>query len=270
MTSEIGGGYDITVVLPHFACPSLLDRAIASVATQTCPRWCLVIVDDDSPDFEAVLEVRQRWHGDRFVWLRTSTNVGQFRISNRLLPRIVSPFVVFQDADDWSAPDRFERLLSAVEEWRCDLVGSTMAVGPADAPVSIVRPPFDVNKALRARHRGGACWGSTVLCRTPFLRLLGGFDGTTRIGADTDLVHRAVFAGSVRNHPEPLYHYVERSDSLTHAAGTGFGSTLRRTYLNRIKRRFYANLLRRWTGTLTLRHLQAPPNDIDFHMRVLR
>jgi glycosyltransferase involved in cell wall biosynthesis len=158
MTSEIGGGYDITVVLPHFACPSLLDRAIASVATQTCPRWCLVIVDDDSPDLEAVLEVRQRWHGDRFVWLRTSTNVGQFRISNRLLPRIVSPFVVFQDADDWSAPDRFERLLSAVEEWRCDLVGSTMAVGPADAPVSIVRPPFDVNKALRARHRGGACW----------------------------------------------------------------------------------------------------------------
>lgn len=271
MNGEIGGGYDITVILPHYECAALLTRAIESIVAQTHTRWFLVIVDDDSPCLDAVMDVRRRWLDGRLSWLRTSANVGPFRISNHLLPRIVSPFVAFQDADDWSAPERFEQLLSAAAAWRCEIVGSTITRARADSPLStIVRPPFDVNKALRSRHRGGACWGATLLCRTPFLRLLGGFDGTTRIGADTDLVHRAVFVGSVRNHPEPLYNCVERSESLTQSPSTGLDSDLRRAYQARFRRRFYTNLLRRWTGTLALRHVQAPPNDIDFHLHVLR
>lgn len=270
MTGEIGAGCDITVVLPHHECAALLTRAIGSIVAQTHTRWFLVIVDDHSTCLDAVMDVRRRWLDDRLLWLRTSANVGPYRISNRLLPNIVSPFVAFQDADDWSAPERFERLLSTAAVWRCDLVGSTITRTHADSAISIVRPPFDVNKALRLRHRGGACWGATLLCRTPFLRLLGGFDGTTRIGADTDLVHRAVFVGSVRNHPEPLYNCVERSESLTQSPSTGLDSALRRAYQAKFKRRFYANLLRRWTGTLALRHVQALPNDIDFHMHILR
>ena len=269
MTDEIGAGCDITVVLPHYECPSLLTSAVASVMAQTHARWCLVIVDDDSPGLEAVMGVRSRWIDERVLWLRTSANVGPYRISNRLLPRIVSPFVAFQDADDWSVPERFEHLLAAADKWRCDIVGSAITRVRADSSVCIVRPPFDVNRALRSRHRGAVFWGATMLCRTAFLRRLGGFDGTTRIGADTDFVHRAVFVGSVRNHPEPLYGCLERSESLTQSPSTGFDSDLRRTYTTRFKRRFYANLLRHWTGTLAARHLQAPPNDVDFHLNYL-
>jgi glycosyltransferase involved in cell wall biosynthesis len=269
MIDGIGAGCDITVVLPHYECPSLLNRAIASVMAQTHARWSLVIVDDDSPCLDAVMDVRLRWIDDRVLWLRTSANVGPYRISNRLLPRIVSPFVAFQDADDWSVPERFERLLSAADKWRCDLVGSAITRARADSQVYIVRPPFDVNRALRSRHRGGALLGATMLCRTAFLRLLGGFDGTTRLGADTDFVHRAVFVGSIRNHPEPLYGCLERSESLTQSPSTGFDSDLRRAYQARLRRRFYANLLRHWTGTLAVRHLQALPNDVDFHLNYL-
>lgn len=67
----------------------------------------------------------------------------------------------------------------------------------------------------------------------------------------------------------PVYGCLERSESLTQSPSTGFDSDLRRTYRARFRRRFYANLLRHWTGTLAVRHLQAPPNDVDFHLNDL-
>jgi glycosyltransferase involved in cell wall biosynthesis len=269
MTAAIGAGFEITVILPHHDCPSLLSTAIASVLAQTHARWFLVIVDDASDGLEVIRDVRRRWTDPRVLWLRTSANVGPYRISNRLIAHVASPYIAFQDADDWSLPERFEQLLTAADEWRCDVVGSALTRVGAGSDTSVVRPPFDVNRALRFRHRGGALCGGTMLCRTAFIRQLGGFDGTTRIGADTDFAHRATFAGTIRNHPRPLYCCLERSQSLTRSASTGFGSELRRAYQARLQRRFYANLLRHRTGTLRARHLEAPRNDIDFELHYL-
>jgi glycosyltransferase involved in cell wall biosynthesis len=269
MIGGIGIGSEVTVILAHYSCPDLLTRAIASIMRQTRQDWRLVIVDDHSPCLSEVIDLRHRWSDDRLVWLRTSINVGQFRIYNRLLPLIASPFLALQDADDWSAPERLNQLLLGIYRRRCDVIGSSVMLIRAGAEPELVAPPFDVNRTLRFRSKGGAFYGSTMLCRTQFLRTIGGFDGTTKIGGDTDFIHRGVFLGSVKNHPDPLYYYNERPESLTQAPSTGFKSKVRKAYTSELRLRHYRNLLRSWTGALTAETLQARPNNLDFQLNDL-
>lgn len=195
--------------------------------------------------------------------------MGQFRIYSRLLPLIASPYLLLQDADDWSHPDRIARQLAALERQRVDVMGTAVVRELPDGRRVEMTPPEDVNRALRWRRQGGCFFGSTMLVRTEFARRLAGFDGRTRIAGDTDFICRAVFVGRVRNHPEPLYHYVDRSDSLTASAATGFGSAERKRYLRQLRRRFYANLLRRTWGGLGWNGVQAPPVDVPFDLAPL-
>lgn len=274
-----GAGRDITVLLAHYDCFDLLPRALRSLVEQSHGSWTCVVVDDSSPAPQALRRLRGTFADERLVWLRTSANVGQFRIYNELLPAVASPYVALQDADDWSAPRRFERLLDEMEARRCDVVGSAVrrfSLGGETLPS--VPPPADVNEALSWRFRRAVFTGPTMLCRTSFLRAVGGFDGTTRIAGDSEFVYRAVFQGRVCNHPEPLYNYTDRPRSLTRSPETGFGSPARVAYARALRRRFYRHLLLSRLGRLRPGRLQPPegltglrgkPNDIQFELRAL-
>jgi glycosyltransferase involved in cell wall biosynthesis len=261
-------GSAVTVFVAHRGCPELLVGAIESVRAQTFTDWHLVIVDDDSLPLDRLQSLSRKWSDSRITWLSASRNVGQFRIYNRLLPHVTSPFLMLQDADDISYPERLEILLSALDSKRVDMVGSAVArVDPSAADLGAVYPPEDVNHALRFRRKGGIVIGPTLALRTNFVRSLNGFDGATLLGGDTEFVCRAVFAGRVSNLRHVLYRQTVRRDSLTGNASTGFGSKARQDYSRYIARRFYANLARKWTGSLAGEHLFARPNDVDFTLR---
>jgi glycosyltransferase involved in cell wall biosynthesis len=265
--APLGDGRSVTILLPHYQCRELLLHAIESLRAQTFTDWQLAVVDDASLSNEELAPLRHKTRDERIVWLRTSQNVGPYRIYNRLLPSVASPFVVLQDADDVSYPSRLETLVSNARKHGFDVLGSGVRrVSPASEFLGEVCPPHDVNRALRVRRRGGIVIGPTLILRTEFLRSLGGFDGSTRIGGDTDLACRAVFAGRVANLDSILYEQTVRDGSLTGSVHTGFGSAARQAYRRTLRRRFYANLLRSWTGLLRSEHLVAPCNDIEFEV----
>jgi glycosyltransferase involved in cell wall biosynthesis len=261
------GHSDITVIIAHYDCQELLTRALQSVVEQSHRSWTCLVVDDDSPSREGLERVRSAFADERIRWLRASANVGQFRIYNRLLPVIASPYVALQDADDWSVPQRFERLLDEIDSRRCDVVGSAVTRTSLEGEIlPVARPPLDVNKALSWRFRRAVFRGATMLCRTDFMRAVDGYDGTTRFAGDSDFIYRAIFQGSVRNHPEPLYFYTEREGSLTRSPLTGFGSPERVRYASAIRRRFYRHLLLSQVAQLRPAMLKAKPNDMDFDL----
>ncbi len=268
--APFGQGRDITVILAHFDCADLLVRAIESIRDQSHRNWVCVVVDDHSPSPEPVRRLRALFPDDRLVWLRTSLNVGQFRIYNKLLPVIASPHIALQDADDSSVPARFERLLEEIEARECDLVGSAVRrISDNGETLHSVSPPVDVNKALWWRFRRAIFTGPTMLGRTAFLREADGYDGTTRFAGDSEFVYRAIFLGRVRNHPEPLYNYNVRRGSLTQSPETGFGSPARTKYARALRSRFYRHLLLSKAGRLRPARLKGKPNDIDFDLLTL-
>lgn len=264
----LGRGRAVTVFVAHRGCPELLVSAVESVRAQTFADWHLVIVDDDSLPFERLEALSRNWSDPRITWLRASRNVGQFRIYNRLLPQVVSPFLMLQDADDVSLPERLETSLQALSRPSVQMVGSAVTrVGSSAEDLGAVYPPEDVNRALRFRRKGGIIIGPTLVLKTEFVRSLNGFDGATFIGGDTEFVCRAVFAGRVTNLRHVLYRQTVRRDSLTANPDTGFGSKARRDYSRYIAKRFYANLARKWSGHLGSQHLLARPNDVPFVLR---
>lgn len=266
----IGRGTELTILMAHHGCERLIARAIDSLRAQTFQDWTLVVIDDGSADPEPLRAILSQLAEPRLIALRTSRNVGQYRIYNRLLPDIASPYLAFHDADDWSAPSRLETMLIRMRRSGCAVLGSWLVqVDESGVPLAALRPPENVNQALSWRCRGGVIYGATALCRTDFVHRLGGYDGTTRFGADTDLIYRAVFRGAVHNHPEALYYYTLRAGSLTQSSQTGFGSPSRRAYARCIRRRFYANLLRYRLGRLSDTHLLAAGNDVAFNLMPL-
>jgi glycosyltransferase involved in cell wall biosynthesis len=257
----------VTVFVAHRACYETLERAVTSVLEQTLQPVSVVVVDDHSREPERVRAVVARIGDARVRTFATSRIVGQFRIYSRLLPAVESPLVAFQDADDWSVPHRLERLAGEMEQRGYDIAGSHLArVLPSGEPLPTLTPPVDVNHALARRCRGRVVFGATTMCRTEFLVRLGGFDGRTSFGGDTELVYRAVFAGSVGNVPEPLYVATVRRDSLTLSPKTGFGSPARRRYRRRIRRAFYRNAARHRLSRLRADHLVASPPDVVFDL----
>jgi glycosyltransferase involved in cell wall biosynthesis len=263
----LGTGMRVTVVLAHRNCTWGLERALCSILGQTLDALQLVLIDDDSHDAASVRAIVDTCKDPRLVALRTTRNVGQFRIYSRLLPMIASPLIAYQDADDWSAPQRLETLAVTLERDGWDVLGSAVTRRDREnRPLPPFTPPWDVNSACAWRWRGDAVVGATMLCRTDFVRRLGGYDGMTWFGAaDTDFALRAVFAGRVGNLPQTsLYEVTVHEDSLTRSPSTGMGSVARHRYVRAMSRRFYGNLLRSKIRLLKLEHLQARPCDVDF------
>jgi glycosyltransferase involved in cell wall biosynthesis len=261
----LGAGRSVAILTAHHRRPELLVKAIDSVLEQSWSDWQLVIVDDDSGTPAELEQIRRRYIDPRIMWLGTNRNVGPFRIYNRLLPAIASPFIVLQDADDRSHPERLVKLLNAFRDRSVDVLGSAITkVDLQSNSLGEAHLPDDVNHALRWRRRGGVVFGATLAMRTEFLRQIGGFDGATRMGADSDLVCRAVFAGRVANLDEALVQTTVWDGSLTGSPATGFHSQARARYRRRLARRFYSNLLRHWLGLLRPVHLRAHANDIPF------
>ncbi|MBL8211074.1 MAG: glycosyltransferase family 2 protein [Bryobacterales bacterium] len=254
----------VTAIITNYRCEPWLARAIDSVLAQTYPPARLIVVDDagDAAAFDAI---RQRYSAQSIHWMRSSRNAGQFRIYNLLLPAIETEFVAFQDADDFSLPLRLATQLAQARRCNLDITGTHVQTETLDGQlVDLLQTPEDVNRTLRWRCRGRVIFGATTLCRTDFLRRLGGFDGAARFGADTELIYRAVFLGAVGNVPQPLYHACLRPGSLMRSPETGMGSPARTAYRRRIRSQFYRRRCLSLIGRLHPQDLRPRPNDMDF------
>jgi hypothetical protein len=195
--------------------------------------------------------------------------VGRYRILNRVLAETGSALVAFQDADDVSSVTRLEVQALALGRRRLDIVGTGFSTIDESGKVLEKQP-------MRRRPLFWGVLGTdfvvhpvTVLCRRAVFDTLGGFDGTARFEADTDLLIRAQFAFRIGNVRRCLYSYRARTDSLSRAPDTGIGSPLRETYRRKMFDRREA--LRAISDPAALRSaLRAPPNDVAFTLEEVR
>jgi glycosyltransferase involved in cell wall biosynthesis len=256
----------LTVILPHFKCEAYLRDAVCSILNQEMDDLGLILVDDSSPSDAWIDAVRPFLSDTRLTILRTSRNVGHYRIKNAVLDRIRSPYVAFQDADDVSHPTRLLTQLTMLERNRADIVGCGFDYVDAEgAPIRTKRMVRNSNRWL-ALGRSFVLLHPTTVARRPVFDFLGGFDGTARIAADADFILRAAHVYRIRNIQDPLYQYRVRPGSLMTHPDTAPDSIARREYVAAMWER---ERLRRQTRTRAEREslLRAPENDIEFEVR---
>lgn len=254
----------ITVILPHYRCERFLAEAVQSILQQTHQDLRLVVVDDHSSsnEWQAVLAP---FRADaRLVAFTTSVRVGPYRIANKVLADTRSTYVAFQDADDISHPERLAEQLALIAATSADIVGCRFGYVDQDSrPLTSLRWEhallrLDIRRNRLAHHPAS-------LVKRQVYDSIGGYDGSTTFGADTEFMRRAGYLFRIRNCRQRLYGMRLREDSLTHGAATGRRSPARQRYKGELEAR-----AREWdraarSGRLEA-SLQGRPNDIDFDL----
>jgi glycosyltransferase involved in cell wall biosynthesis len=255
----------LTVILAHHDVPGYLGAAVASVLRQELRELRLVVVDDHSPGDEW-REALRPWAGDaRLEVFRTTRNVGHYRIKNRVLRGVESPYVGLQDADDESDPARFARQVELLERGRADVVGCGFRyVDEAGRVTRERRMPRNGGLWMRLGKKFVILHPTTVM-RREVLERLNGFDGTARMAADSDFYLRAAHLYRIRNVPQVLYTYRVRPGSLMTDGDTGVGSPARQAYAAAMRERERARRRARSRDEL-LALLRAPDNDVEFDL----
>lgn len=206
----------VTALLPVYNGGSLLPASLESVLRQTFTDFELLIIDDASTDETA--DLLRAVRDPRVRVLTNAENLGLTRSLNRGLSEARGEFIARQDADDLSAPDRFEKQLAFLRAhpevqllgtcaWRLNPLGRV--TGANDLPtthdairwVSVTDNPF--------LHTSVVFRTATILAE------FGGYDESFAICQDYQLWTRVADTYRVANLRDRLVRMREHPASMT-------------------------------------------------------
>jgi hypothetical protein len=165
----------VSVVMSAYRPHEEIFSAIRSITEQTWADLELLVVDDASgAEFDDIF-ARIAELDSRVRVLRQPVNRGTYAARNLALRASGGEFITFQDADDWSHPERIEMQMQPLIE-RPDLISTHSACIRATPDFVFQRLGVPAFRRLNA---------SSHLFRRSVLDRLGGFD-RVRKGADTE------------------------------------------------------------------------------------
>lgn len=186
----------ISVVIPAYQRPELLDKTLRSVFSQTLEGQVKVIVIDDHSPEPLSQHLMKNWR--RVTWVRNKTNLGAWASRNQGFKLVKSKYVVFLDADDIWEKDFLE--ISQKKLKTSSLIGTTTLTQvvfdkkfPLSQKVKIlalsaIKDFFQVfffifNHQEMARTAFYLCQLSHVLFKTKYIREIK-FDGDYSHGGE--------------------------------------------------------------------------------------
>lgn len=104
----------VSVIVPIYNAERYLERCLSSIAEQSYKHLQVILVDDGSTDRSK--DIAQSYvDKDKRFQLISQKNSGQAKARNTALTAAKGEYVSFVDADDYLAPDFYERLLSEID-----------------------------------------------------------------------------------------------------------------------------------------------------------
>ena len=213
----------ISVIVPIYKVESLLPGCIDSILAQTYENLEVILVDDGSPDNCG--RICDEYAGkDSRIRVIHQKNAGLAGARNAGLEIARGEYLGFVDSDDRIAPQMYETLLASMEAEQADIAicGRYMEFMSGDlVPMFTLDQPqvMDAHEAVRkfliSEDLDAAAWDK--LYRRSFW-------GDTRyplnyISEDVPVTSRLLArANRVVHCGQPLYYYLQRAGSLSHAA----------------------------------------------------
>ena len=195
----------LTVIMAVHNGSPFLRTAVDSILNQTYANFNFLIIDDASTD--DTREIVRSYGDDRIVLECLEQNVGQTAALNIGLNLATTPWIARLDADDYSAPTRFEEQMRALEaDPTVSCIGTHVWMFHDDPEVvdSVFTTPEHHAEIKRGLLRGSSMvHGSIVVDREAMLDI-GGFDERYRLVADLELYDRLVLKYKTANIPVQL------------------------------------------------------------------
>ena len=195
----------VSVIIPAYQAAEHIREALDSVFAQTYPNFEVVLVNDGSPDTEA-LEQAIRSYGERLIYIRQE-NRGPSGARNTAIRTARGKYIACLDGDDIYLPEHLARLVPLLEEQGLDLVycdsyfmKDRVHVGRSSVGRAFERqpqsPPVTFEKLLTEEC---AVTTSAVVASRQAMIDAGLFDERYRRSEDFDLWVRMSFRGAKMN-----------------------------------------------------------------------
>lgn len=208
----------VSVIIPAYQVAPWIGETVASVLAQTRPDWEAIVVNDGSPDTEALEQALAPFRHQ--ITYLVQPNQGAAAARNTAIARARGEWLAFLDGDDRWEPRFLEDQLAFIATNRLDMawsdgwiVGDTPNAGRRIMELRPCHGEVAVEALLRQTVSVGT--SATIVRRTKVVEV-GGFDVTQRRAQDFDLwvrlVHAGVRAGYNR---QPLIHYRVREGNLS-------------------------------------------------------
>lgn len=194
----------ITVLMTVYNGSPFLRTAINSILDQTYRSFRFLIVDDASTDDSR--EIVQAYDDPRIQHHCLEKNIGQTAALNVGLHLATTPWIARMDADDYSAPTRFEEQMNVLaKDDSVSCLGSYAWVfrDNPDTIDGMVRTPTDYEEICKALSGSPIIHGSIMISREAILDV-GAYDEKFRIIADVDLYDRFLPHYKAVNYPRAL------------------------------------------------------------------
>lgn len=209
---------EISVIIPAHGVAPFIGEALFSVIRQTERRWEAIVVNDGSPDEEALVAALAPFR-DRITY-HSQPHLGVAAARNAAIRISRGRWLAFLDGDDCWEQDFLARQLEF-------LAGSNLAmawsdgwyvggVTPAGSRLMTVAPCRGPVTAMALLMGAVSVTTSATVVRKELVEAVGGFDESLWRGQDFDLwvrlLHRGIRAGY---NPAPLIRYRVRPGSLS-------------------------------------------------------
>lgn len=212
-------------VIPYYEAEQYLEAAIDSLVRQSRPLQGIVVIDDCSST--PPTRTLEKFPG--VTLLRSRENSGPYRLIQDVIDNTGYDAFLFQDADDWSAPNRLDVLLDLAVRTGKELIGSQgHRLIVDEGEVVLYQHPLNPELTFQTTPKSKPVHHPTSLVTRDLIQRTGGFSTGLPFSGDTEFLRRAATIGPIANTAEFIYVYRTRSDSLTGSEETGIHTAVRR------------------------------------------
>jgi glycosyltransferase EpsE len=106
----------VSVLMGIYNCSPTLEEAVDSIRQQTFTDWELILCDDGSTDDTLMKAASLAKNDDRIHVIRNSQNLGLARTLDYCASVALGEYFARMDGDDRCSPDRFAKLVEALDE----------------------------------------------------------------------------------------------------------------------------------------------------------
>ncbi len=213
----------ISIIVPVYQVEKYLEKCINSIIAQTYKNLEIILVDDGSTDnCPAICDRFQSV--DTRIKVIHQANGGLSHARNVGMEMATGDFIGFVDSDDWIEPNMYEVLMSALQDTGADIAVCGRQMETSDSkPVSIdatscKRKLYSTEEALRTMIKGGGIIRNTVWNKLYKRTVLSNISFPAGKIYE-DLLWTPLVIGNAKLivcMDSPLYHYLNRTDSLSH------------------------------------------------------
>ncbi|UHA75720.1 glycosyltransferase [Paenibacillus sp. 481] len=195
-----------------------IEESIQSMLNQTERLFELIIVDDGSTD--STVDIIQKFEDDRIKLFIFDDHKGVSAARNYAIDRAEGDYIVFQDADDISLPNRLQQLKEAFNSGDIVFAHSDLILFNSGIENDLFRYVSSMQLAHTKATRfflkiGSPFHGATLMIRKDIAQSIK-YDESLTVGEDTDYIYHLTKLGNGVHIPVALYLYRRHSLSTTY------------------------------------------------------